>query len=168
MIAVLRWKVAEDSGGVLDEDTSHVDGGAEIGVGADDGVGKRSAIHEAERGEYHGEAEGDETKTTDGGYDIGAEDVGILKLDVGKEAVELRLLVGTERETDGLVDVLESLVKLEKTEAKTDEIIVKIVGAGREDIEPFDAEVHIIEDKTREEAVFGIGDERLDLEGRAG
>lgn len=168
MIAVLRWKVAEYSGGVLNEDASHVDGGAEIGDGADDGVGKRSAVHEAERGEDHGEAECDEAEATDGGDDIGAEDVGILKLDVGKEAVELRLLVGSERETNGLVDVLKSLMKLEETEAKADEIIVEIVGAGGEDIEPLDAEVHIIEDKTREEAVFGIGDERLDLEGRAG
>ena len=164
----MGWKVAEYSGGVLDEDTSHVDGGAEIDIGANDGLGKRSAVHEAERGEDHGEAESDEAEATDGGDDIGAEEVGILELDVGKEAVELRLLVGSEREADGLVDVLESLVKLEKTEAETDEIIVEIVGAGGEDIEPLDAEVHIVKDKTREEAVFGIGDERLDLERRAG
>lgn len=164
----MGWKVAEDPGGMLNEDTSHVDGGAEIGVGADDGVGKRNAIQEAERGEDHGEAEGDEAEATDGGDDIGAEEVGILELDVGKEAVELRLLVGSEREADGQVDVLESLVKLKETEAETDEIIVEIVGAGGEDIEPLDAEVHIVKDETTEEAVFGIGDECLDLERRAG
>ena len=96
------WEIAEDPGSVLKEHTSHDESGAEVGVGTDDDRSDGDAIHEAERGENHGQTEGDETKTTDGGDDIQAKERGILELDIAKELVELELLRSGERETDGL------------------------------------------------------------------
>ena len=59
------WEIAEDPGSVLKEHTSHDESGAEVGVGTDDDRSDGDAIHEAERGENHGQTEGDEAKTTD-------------------------------------------------------------------------------------------------------
>ena len=59
------WEIAEDVGGVLKEHTSHDERGAEVGVGTEGDRSDGDAIHEAERGENHGQTEGDEAKTTD-------------------------------------------------------------------------------------------------------
>lgn len=52
-------------GCVLQKHTSHDEDSAEVGVVADDDIRFLLAVHQAERGEDHGEAEGDETEATD-------------------------------------------------------------------------------------------------------
>lgn len=59
-------------GCVLQKHTSHDEDGAKIGVIADDDIRFGFAVHEAERGENHRQAESDETEATDGGDNIEA------------------------------------------------------------------------------------------------
>ena len=60
-------------GCVLQQYLRHDEDGTEVEVVADDDRGDGATVHQAERSENHGEAEGDEAETTDGGDDIGAE-----------------------------------------------------------------------------------------------
>ena len=92
--AVGGGELAKDIGGVPDEHLGHDERGAEVGIVADDDFGDRLAVHEAERGENHGEAECDEAEATDGSYNIHAEHGRIFLLDIAKEIVELLLLSG--------------------------------------------------------------------------
>lgn len=161
------WEIAEDVGGVLKKHTSHDERGAEVGVGTEGDRSDGDAIHEAERGENHGQTEGDEAKTTDGGDDIQTEERGILELDIAKELVELELLWSGERETDGL-GLLERLIEREETVAEMLEILIDSVVGGGEDVEPFEDKTFVVEDEAAEETVFGIGDERENLTWSAG
>ncbi len=94
LVGLDSWEGAEDMGSVLKKHTSHDEDCAEVGVIADDDVRFLFAVHEAERGEDHGEAEGDETETADGSDNIETEEIGVLLLDFGKEYIELLLLIG--------------------------------------------------------------------------
>ena len=94
--AVGGGELAEDIGGMLDEYLGHDERGAEVGIVADDDFGDRLAVHEAERGENHGEAECDEAEATDGSYNIHAEHSRILLLNLAKEGIKLFLLCGRE------------------------------------------------------------------------
>ena len=55
------------------------------------------------------------------------------------------------------------MIELEITLAEVDEIIVKRYSTFGKDITPLEAQVHVIEDKTAEEAVFSIRNEGKDL-----
>lgn len=92
--AVGGGELAKDIGGVPDEHLGHDERGVEVGVVADDDIGDRLAVHEAERSKNHGEAECDEAEATDGSHNIHAEHSRILLLDIAKEIVELLLLNG--------------------------------------------------------------------------
>lgn len=92
--AVGGGELAEDIGGVPDEHLGHDERGVEVGVVADDDIGDRLAVHEAERSKNHGEAECDEAEATDGSHNIHAEHGGILLLDIAKEGIKLFLLCG--------------------------------------------------------------------------
>lgn len=149
-------------GCVLQQDLRHDEDGTEVEVVADDDRGDGATVHQAERSENHGEAEGDEAETTDGGDDIGAEKVGVFELNLFEETVELLLLAGGQRETDGL-RLLKRLIECEEPVAEMLEIFVEGFGVFGKDIVPFDAEIHIVEDETAEETVFGVGNECQDL-----
>ena len=114
-------------GSMLNEDASHGENGLEIDIGTDYFGGDGLAIHEAERSEDGGEAEGDETEATHGGDDIGAEEVCIFELDITKELVELSLLDGGKREANR-IGLLKLLIKLEELKTETDKIVVEGVG----------------------------------------
>lgn len=149
-------------GCVLQQDLRHDEDGTEVEVVADDDRGDGATVHQAERSENHGEAEGDEAETTDGGDDIGAEKVGVFELNLFEEAVELLLLACGKRETDGL-RLLKRLIEREEAMAKMLEVFVEGFGIFGKDIVPFDAKIHIVEDEAAEEAVFGVGNECQDL-----
>ena len=144
---------------MLQKHTSHYEDGAEVGVVADDDIRFGFADHEAERGEDHRQAKSDEAEAADRSYNIETEEIGIFFLNGGKEAVELLFLFGRQFETNRM-GLLQGLVELEKLLAEVYEVIVEGDGRFREDITPLELEIHIVEDETAEETVFGIRDER--------
>ena len=69
-VGVGGWQLAENVGGVLQQNTSHDERGAKIDIVADDDGLDGLAVHEAKRSENHGDTKCDETKATDGSNNI--------------------------------------------------------------------------------------------------
>ncbi len=134
---------------MLQKHTSHDEDSAEVGVVADDDIRFFLAVHQAERSEDHGEAEGDEAKATHGGHNIEPEEIGIFFLNGGKETVELLFLFGRQLETNRM-GLLQGLIELEKLLTKVYEVIVEGDGGFRKDIAPLEFEIHVVENETAE------------------
>ena len=145
---------------------SHNASGAEVVVVADDDWRNGFAVHAAERGENHDDAESDETETTDGGEDVFAKHIVIVVLHLLEHGIELVFLGFGKRETDW-IGVLKSLVKLEKLLPELIEIIVKRFFFFK-NIAPRENEVHFVEYETAEQTVFSVVYQRCDLAWSAG
>ena len=146
---------------MLEKHMCHDASGAEVVVVANDDWRNGFAVHAAERGENHSDAESDETETTDGGEDVFAKHVVIVVLHLLKHGIELVFLGFGKRKTDWM-GVLKSLVKLKKLLPELIEILVERLFFLK-DIAPRENEVHLVEHETAEQTVFGVVYQRCDL-----
>lgn len=90
----------EDSLVVADDDSGNGLGGGVVGVGAGDALGETAVFHYAEGGEYHRDAEGDDSEATDCGDEVVSAGGCVLVLPTVEEFVEVLFLSGGEAEPD--------------------------------------------------------------------
>ena len=160
-------ELLEHLGGVLQQHLHHNPDNGEIAVTAHQGGGDAPPVKEAYRGEYHGEAEGYQPQTADRGQYVKPEDACVFMLYPSEKGVEVGLLGIRENKQEGL-RALQKLMEVGKPFAQVFEKAVEGCFPDGKDIFPLDAHIPAVKDETAEQAVFRIGDERLDLAGRAG
>lgn len=161
-------ELSVDADGVADEDAGDGHGGAEVFIVADEGADFLASVAEAERGEDHRDAEGDEAQAPDAGDDVIPEEEVIFGLRGAVVGVEAVLLVRGELEFDLRLH-LQPLVEV--GEAPSDVVKDFFEGAALrpgEDVEPLQLEAEVVEDEAGEKAVFGVRDEGRYLPGRSG
>ena len=154
--------------GVPDEHAGDGHGGAEVFIVADEGADFLASVAEAERGEDHRDAEGNEAQAPDAGDDVIPEEEVVFGLRGAVVGVEAVLLVRGELEFDLRLH-LQPLVEV--GEAPSDVVKDFFEGAALrpgEDVEPLQLEAEVVEDEAGEKAVFCIRDEGRYLPGRAG
>ena len=161
-------ELSVDADGVADEDAGDGHGGAEVFIVADEGADFLASVAEAERGEDHRNAEGNEAQTPDAGNDVVPEEEMVFGLRGTVVGVEAVLLVRGELELDLRLH-LQALVKVGETPADVVEDFFERTALGPgEDVEPLQLETEVVEDEAGEKAVLGVRDKGGYLPGRAG
>ena len=157
-------------GGVLQQHGHQKLHGTEVFFSADKPVGQRGialVIHQPQHAEHHADAVGRKPQTADRGQQPCPVAADALVLQLGKEGVEGLLLLGGEREANG-VCLAQTAVELEEPAAQPTETAVHGLALyGGKDIVPHGAQGQVIEQEAREEAVLGIGYQRGNLPGCA-
>lgn len=120
-------------------------------------------FRDAQVGEYHRDAEDDEAEAADGGDDVFSVGDGRNVLEFVEDGVEFLFMVGLELECR-LGGVEQRFAEVVEFAAEVGEVFVKrafrVFG---KDVVPDEPYGKLIEDDAAEEAVFGVGDEVLDL-----
>ena len=135
----------------------------EVFVVTDEGGDDFAGVVEAEGAQDHRETEGDEAEAPDAADDVFAEEVVVLLLGAAVVVVEGALLAGGQGKLQFRLH-LQALVEFEEAVADVVEDFFQggVAGAG-ENVNPFQAEVEVVEDEAAEQAVLRIRDEGGDL-----